>query len=185
MTNETGYCGLCDGLGGGRRDIISLSFCPPTQTLSKRNNFQLCHHTSISHHLTLLSLSLVIAGTTKICVLGAPTMAPTERIHHNLVILKLSSIRKKYKIWNKNLAHFHALHPVCNQECLQRCLPLLFHTHPFSQQFVFAQFSLIWTFYIKGSTFSLHITYGLSISSYFYWKFFRLAVVMGLAAKSP
>ena len=29
MTNETGYCGLCDGLGGGRRDIISLSFCPP------------------------------------------------------------------------------------------------------------------------------------------------------------
>ena len=92
------------------------------------------------HPLSYSFLFPGVTGTTRNRAQETPAMPPTERSHHNLRILKFSSLFKKkiiiikqkivdavfpiYRLFHLALlVHFYATQSLCNQECLWRCPP--------------------------------------------------------------
>lgn len=89
-------------------------------------------------------------------------------IFPELLLMAVSETIWLYILWNTSTWKQNQLiYPLWNQEYLWRCTPPLLHTHLFCQQFLLPQVSLVWTLYIKESTFCPHITQSLCTSSHF------------------
>ena len=99
------------------------------QASNEQHTFLFCHHTSVTYHPAVLCLSLNIARTTAIGCAGALTMPTTKRSHNNLhtrtqKIKNIKLILSDSLFLPLSLADFHVLPSFCNQEDLQRCLPV-------------------------------------------------------------
>ena len=123
----------------------------PTQASCKQLTFLFRHYTSITHHLTLHSLSPDVAITTAIRALGTSTTPPTNISRVQLITHTQKYIYIKYTFPPANKQWVPPLHSgpfSCPTQALKSRgssemppNPVTIHTL-FSRQFVLAQFSL-------------------------------------------